>query len=66
MLQKIKDWYNGTPMEEDFDDDSAMPLLYVEYHWTAKIARSCVAFYLRNWQWIWPFIVSVIGLLIAI
>ncbi len=72
MLDKIKRWYNGTPILEEHEDDeggssvSFLPMFYVEYHWTARVVRSVVAFYLRHWQWIFPFAVSVIGLLLAL
>ena len=58
MLQKIKRWYEGESKLEEFENDRnshvfIMPHLYTEYHWTAKIARRLVSFYLEHWKWIW-------------
>ncbi|HHQ4757400.1 hypothetical protein [Aeromonas hydrophila] len=58
MIKHIKDWYNGEVKIDEFDNDSdgslyIMPMIYTKYHWTAKIARNIVSFYLKHWQWVW-------------
>ena len=35
-------------------------------HWTAEFARTCVEFYLLQWQWVIGFLLAVIGALLAI
>jgi len=63
----IKNWYCGTPKayENDRDDSLQIIGMYVEYHWTAKIARLLVQFYLAHWQWIWSMAVALCSLSIA-
>lgn len=58
MIKHIKNWYNGEVKIHEFDNNSdgslyIMPMIYTEYHWTAKIARNIVSFYLKHWQWVW-------------
>lgn len=71
MLDKIKRWYNGTPILEEHEDDegdssvSFLPMFYVEYHWTAKAARSVVSFYIRHWKWVWGTAITVVGIFLA-
>lgn len=55
----------------DFENDLGnsvviMPIIYTEYHWSAKIARAIVGFYLHHWQWVWSTAIGVIGLYVAI
>lgn len=71
MFSSIQRWYNGESKILDFENeyDSStiiMPFIYTEYHWSAKIARAIVSFYLRHWQWIWSTIMTGIGLYVAI
>lgn len=70
MFLRIQRWYNGESKIQEFENDDPsiiiIPFIYTEYHWSAKIARTIVGFYLRNWQWIWSTIMTVIGLYVAI
>lgn len=71
MFSRIKRWYNGESKMQEFDNapDSSiviMPYFYTEYHWSAKIARAIVGFYLRHWQWVWSTIIAVLGLYVAV
>lgn len=55
----IKRWYEGETKMDEFKNDPnssvfVMPLIYTEYHWTARIARSIVGFYFQHWKWLWP------------
>ncbi|WP_343662385.1 hypothetical protein [Ralstonia sp.] len=58
MWQRIKGWYQGeTRLDDPFNDPNS-PIFFVpaprqEYHWSARIARTLIHFYLRNWQWFW-------------
>lgn len=69
MLKWIKHWYNG---ETEMDDPIIEPGLvivpapYTQYHWTAKIARSVVSFYLAHWQWIWGTVIAIASLFVTI
>jgi hypothetical protein len=70
MLKRIRRWYEGEGKIREFDNspDSSifvMPLMYTEWHWSAKIARVLVAFYLRNWQWLWGTSIALLSLYVA-
>lgn len=70
MWNHIKRWYKGKVTVHHFDNDknstvTIFPLIRVDYHWTAKIARYLVAFYLRHWQWILSTFIACGGLFVA-
>jgi hypothetical protein len=67
VLSIIKRWYNGTGVIHDGDNDPdstvfIMPSYSTEYHWSAKMARAMVDFYIRNWQWVWGTVIGAVGL----
>jgi hypothetical protein len=66
MFSRIRHWYNGKDEIHLMPNDPGKPvviapMLYTKRHWSAKIARTIVTFYLRHWKWLWLFTVSVIG-----
>jgi hypothetical protein len=71
VLSRIKRWYDGESKWHEFENNTdrslvIMPMPYTEYHWSAKIARAIVGFYLRHWQWVWSTIIALLGLYIAV
>ncbi len=71
MFEKIQRWYEGECklVEYNNDPDSSvfiMPSFHTEYHWTAKLTRSLVSFYQRNWQWIWSSLLTIVGIYVAV
>lgn len=71
MLRAIKRWYDGRTVIQEFENDpqsSAVifPMVYTEYHWSAKIARAVVGFYSRNWQWLWGAGIAIASLYVAV
>lgn len=71
MFSLIKHWYKGESKMQEFKNNFHstifyMPIIYIEYHWSAKIARATVGFYLRHWQWLWSTIIAVLGLYVAV
>jgi hypothetical protein len=61
-------WYEGklVPVEREPNSRSAVRLLHYERHWTARVARVLVKFYLKNWQWLIGTIIAVVSLGIAV
>lgn len=64
MMKRLNRWYNGETKIMEFENDPSssvviFPAFYTEYHWSAKIARALVAFYLKHWQWLWLAVVAV-------
>lgn len=63
LLSSIKRWYEGETKVDEFENDpnissSIGSLIYTEYHWTARIARSIVGFYFQHWKWFWTTAIS--------
>lgn len=70
-FHKIKNWYEGEGKFQTFENDPdsnifIAPIIYTDFHWTAKIARILVKFYLRNWQWLWGTVIAIVALYVAI
>lgn len=65
MMKWLSEWYNGkmvVPESHGFVIFGP----HFEYHWTARIARALVAFYLRKWEWIWTTLIAVASLWVAV
>ncbi len=61
MLEKFYNWWQG----EVYYIEDVLPGIRHKRHWTAKVARKLVEFYLNNWQWCLGFLATVSGLIIA-
>jgi hypothetical protein len=71
MIEKVRRWYSGNSVVETFENDPSStifiaPMVYTDYHWTAKLARALVGFYLRHWQWVWSTVLTLAGLWLAV
>jgi hypothetical protein len=65
MLEKIKRWYEGEYIPHENDVNSALFRIGGNYrrHWTARLARWAIDFYMREWKWTLGVIGGVIALL---
>lgn len=63
MKEKIKRWYDGEFIAHESEPNSPLYFVGGEYkkHWTAKLARWAVRFYMREWKWTLGAIATVIG-----
>lgn len=59
IIAAIRRWYMGTDTViegENWSNDRVsvitLPQVVTDYHWTAKVVRRLVRFYLDHWQWI--------------
>ena len=71
MVEWLKRWYEGRTEVTEFENDPnsyihVLPLVTTDYHWTTKVARALVSFYLKHWQWIWGTALAVAGLYLAL
>lgn len=71
LIDRIKQWYAGKIIDVPKDPEmerflSTFPTFYVQRHWTAKVARALVGFYLRYWAVIWPTLIAAIGAFAAV
>jgi hypothetical protein len=66
MKEKIKRWYEGEFIP--YKNDPNSPVFFVggdtKRHWTARLARWAVEFYLREWKWTLGAAAAVIGALV--
>lgn len=70
MLKWLRRWYNGKTTMVKFDNDPSsrvvvLPAFITTYHWSARIARCLVKFYLQHWQFVWGTAIGVGGLIIG-
>jgi hypothetical protein len=53
MKEMIKRWYDGEYIPPKNDANSTLYFVCGDYkrHWTAKLARWAVEFYMKEWKW---------------
>lgn len=67
MLTHIKNWYNGKQMRIDPAEPETIGGMGVfheyttEFHWSAKLVRSFMAFYRFHWQWFWTTVIAAVA-----
>lgn len=71
MLNFIRRWYQGKSEIQEFENLPGSSIyigssFYIDYHWSAKGARTLVAFYLQNWQWVWGTTIGLLSLYFAV
>ncbi len=57
ILRRPRESYQGKTVvheaRNDLNDSSVvLPLIDVDYHGAARVARACVNFFITHWQWI--------------
>lgn len=68
LLRRMKAWYQGAPIVVDMPSRKLGSAVFIgtpflagtRYHWSAKIARATVSFYLQHWQWLWGLIAATV------
>jgi hypothetical protein len=68
MIELIRRWYEGVFVAPDNPPDSPVIIVMGRYrrHWTSNAAHYAVDFYLREWKWLLPFLVALVGVVVAI
>lgn len=68
LIEKIKNWYDGEFILYKNDPHDTVVIIGGSYkrHWTARIARLLVKFWLAHWQWTIATALAVCGLAIAL
>lgn len=70
MLKPIKQWYQGKTVVHEFESNPVegiyvYPLVYQEYHWSAKAVRTIVGFCREHWQWLIGTVLAVIAIIVS-
>ena len=63
---KIKNWYQGEYIPIDTTGDLVVIGDHRKRHWTSRCLHYVVGFYCREWKWLLPFILALVGTIIAI
>ncbi len=68
LKERIQQWYEGEHIPYENDPDSLMVVIggWHDRHWTARALRVLVEFYKREWKWLIPVVLTIIGLIIAL
>ena len=63
MVKRLKAWWEGRYIPPDNPPGSDLVMLLGRYqrHWTSRFAHVLVAFYLREWKWIWGFLAALVA-----
>lgn len=68
IWEVIKTWYNGTYVPWENEPGSYEVFIGHDHklHWTAKLIRGFVKWYLNHWQWFWGIFIAVLTLFATI
>lgn len=68
LRKRIAKWYQGEYVPPDNPPDSPIVIVMSHYkrHWTSRAAHASLDFYMREWKWLLPFVVAVVGAMVAI
>jgi hypothetical protein len=68
MIKWIRAWWQGKYIPPNNRQSQYFWFVegHYEHHWTARLARSLAKFYLREWRWLIPVLVSVCGIIAAL
>ena len=66
MIKIIKRWYHG---EEYNISTPALPIfpdIRYKRHWSSRIIHILVEFYLKEWKWLWPILLTLITICVGL
>jgi len=68
IKHKINNWYQGQFTSDTKRNEYGGIEIFdiLTHHWTARYLHIIVNFYLNHWKWLLPFILLLIGTIIAI
>jgi hypothetical protein len=68
MRDVIENWYEGEFVPYENDSNDAVVFIGGTYkrHWTAKVVRTLMRFWLNHWQWTIGTALAICGLAIAL
>jgi hypothetical protein len=64
-MKRIQGWYQGKYIPHRNDPASGLFIYggYYERHWTARLARWAIGFYMREWKWTLTALAGIVGAL---
>jgi hypothetical protein len=71
MKKLLQRWYHGKTEMLEFDNEPGsgviiFPTFITTYHWTARLARRAVKFYVAHWQFLWGTAIGLASLWVGI
>jgi len=61
ILRRIKRWYDGTPQDPYIESTRTAAFFTFrenQRHWSARAAHVLITFYLKEWKWLIPIIIT--------
>jgi len=68
MINFIKKWYQGEKHDlfADHPEFPVFPGIRYRRHWSSRLTHTVIDFYLKEWKWLWPLVVAIVGIIVAI
>jgi hypothetical protein len=66
MLKFIKQWYHGEEYNISTPVLQIIPGIRYKRHWSSRFVHVLVEFYLKEWKWLLPFLLGIIGIVLTI
>ena len=67
MIDRVRKWYVGTYVPFKNEPSSGVYFFGGDFrrHWTARLVRVGVEFYLREWKWVIGTALAIVGISLA-
>jgi hypothetical protein len=65
MLSRLKQWWEGTPIDNTSGDTLVFIGDFRRLHWTALACRALVGYASKNHRWLIGTVIAVVGIIIA-
>ena len=65
MLKFIKQWYHGEKYNISIPTLPVFPGIRYRRHWSSRFIHVLVEFYIKEWKWLWPILLTLIAIFIG-
>ena len=62
MIEFIKRWYHGEMYNISTHALPIFPGIRYKRHWSSRFLHILVEFYLKEWKWLWPILLTLIAI----
>ena len=66
MIKFIKRWYHGEKYNISTPTLPIHPGIRYKRHWSSRIVHILVEFYLKEWKWLWPILLTLITICVGL
>lgn len=66
MIKFINKWYEGEAYSISTPELPIFPGIRYKRHWSSRLAHVLIEFYLKEWKWLWPVLLTSIAIFVSL